>query len=80
VRLATKIAGDRSDGAGVHERGAVDLPEDFRVEAVDELADRRLDERLRCPGSPTRVYFSSDWKKSTSETGDEPQVLARPSP
>src|SRR5437870_517681 len=50
VRLAAEVARDARDGVHVDERRAMDLPEHLRVEAVHELLDRRLDERLGIRG------------------------------
>src|SRR6266851_3450324 len=40
------VAADAGNGAGVDQRGAVDLPELRRVEPGDELPDRRADQRF----------------------------------
>src|SRR5712692_12014941 len=57
VRLAAEVARHARDGSHVDEGRAMDLPEDVGIEAVEELADRRLDERLGVRGDDARVFF-----------------------
>src|SRR5258706_9089696 len=57
VRLPAEVARDGRDRVHVHERRAMDLPEDFRVEAVEQFADRRLDERLGIRRHHARVFL-----------------------
>src|SRR6185369_7198281 len=47
VRLAAEVARDAGDRVHVDEGRAVDLPEHLRIQAVHELADRRLDKGFR---------------------------------
>ena len=54
-RLVAPVALDAGDRAQVDDRAAVDLPERFRVELVEQLLDRLLDQRLAVGGDDLRV-------------------------
>src|SRR6266850_7668087 len=59
------VAADSGDGAGVDQRGAMDLPELRRVERGDELPDRRADQRFLLRGLDAGVLFVRD-RRATS--------------
>jgi len=46
AHAAAQIARDAGNRVDVHQRRAVDLPEELRIERVDQLLDRLADERL----------------------------------
>jgi hypothetical protein len=60
-----QVAHDFADGVHAHQGRAVDAPELVRVEFGQQFLERLADQEFGVAVC-TRVYFSSDWKNSTS--------------